>query len=53
MKLENRIRLLCTKPLRGGLNINDQFSIVVFKNEESTVRNKYQSLGYKVSEIAL
>lgn len=53
MKLSTRVKLLCSKPIREGHNVLDQFSVVVLRENEGAARNTYESMGYKVSRVTL
>jgi hypothetical protein len=53
MKLENRLRLLCTKQVRDGLDVLDQFSVVVLSGNESAAKSNYEAMGYRVTKSNL
>jgi hypothetical protein len=53
MLTTNRTRLMCTKPVREGLDILDRFSVVALKENESAVKSKYESMGYTVTRVNL
>jgi len=53
MLTTNRTRLMCTKPIKEGLDILDRFSVVVLKENEDTTKKKYESMGYTVTKVNL
>jgi hypothetical protein len=53
MKLDNRVRLRCTKQIRTGLNVLDTFSVVVLSGEEGNVKKNYESMGCTVTKVNL
>ena len=53
MKLDNRTRFMCTKPIREGLDVLDRFSVVVLKENEGVAKKNYESMGYTVTRVNL
>lgn len=51
MKTDNRTRFLVSKKMRNG--IDDRFTVVVLKEEETNAKKGYESRGYKVSKVNL
>ena len=53
MKLDNRVRLMCLKFVREGLNVLDRFTVVVLNGDEGAAKKNYESMGYKVTKVNL
>jgi len=53
MKLDNRVRLRCTKQIKKDLNILDTFTVVVLSGEEGNAKRNYESMGYTVTKVNL
>jgi len=53
MRLDNRVRLRCTRQVRADLDILDSFSVVVLSGDEGAAKKNYESMGYTVSKVNL
>lgn len=49
MKKHNRVRILVFKILPCG--VKDRFEVIVNKNDLSSAKQKYESIGYFVKEL--